>query len=211
MARRMALQFALLTLWVVVCSGPGYCGTSQESEKPIVFRTVREIRLMPKSEATKPHKALLRGVVTFFDPVRKTLFVQDGTGGIYVGDASSLRVRAGDLVLLTGDVVFSDYAPEIGRPHVEVLGRRPLPAPLPVSFDDLTSTREDSQFVAAEGIIRSASEESPRNYATPFVDRYGGGWSDEPVRRGRLRLELAIGVGRAAVTRWTSIGHAFRN
>ncbi len=191
MAPRIALEFALLILWGVVSPAAGF-------DKP-VHGTIQEIRQLSKAELVKPHRAQLRAVVTFFDPVRKLMFVQDATGGIFVNDSHTLPVQAGALVVLTGDVVYLNYCPEIANPQVELLGPGPMPAPLPVSFDDLASTREDSQFVVVEGIVRSVSEESPKNYATPFADRYGAGWSDEPVRLGRLRLELAMGTGRADV------------
>jgi PAS domain S-box-containing protein len=195
MARRFAIKFALLVLWTAASSGPANCGTNNEP----VFRTVREIRAMPMSSSITGHKALLRGVVTFFDPVRKMMFLQDATGGIYVDEPGRLRVRPGDFIELACDAVFPDYAPYVTRPHAVVLKSGPLPAPLPVSFEDLVSTREDSQFVMAEGIIRSVSEDSPTTYATPFGDRYGSGWTGDPVREGRLRLDLAMGVGRVVV------------
>jgi signal transduction histidine kinase/ActR/RegA family two-component response regulator len=126
------------------------------------------------------------------------MFVQDRTGGVFVTDSSALPVENGDLVVIRGEVSYTDYAPEIARPQVRRLGKGRFPRPAKIRFDDLTTTRQDSQFVEMEGIVRSVSEESVRTYASPFVERYGNAWTEE-TPRGRLRLDLAAGVGRVAV------------
>jgi PAS domain S-box-containing protein len=194
MAHRAGI-FLLLTLPAGSVLGHPVKGSGET----FLFHTVSEIRRLSRNESQKPHRAVLDAVVTFFDPERELMFVQDRTGGIFVTPPKDLNVRAGDSVVLRGDVVFADYAPEIANPQIQVIGSGRFPRPVWVTFDDLASTREDSQFVTMEGVVRSVSEESARTYASPFVERHASGWSEDSSARGRLRLDLAAGLGRVAV------------
>jgi signal transduction histidine kinase/CheY-like chemotaxis protein len=171
------------------------CGIAAATE---ILHTAQEVRRITREESRTPHRVVLSGVVTFIDRERGLMFVQDRTGGIFVDDAANVPVEAGDFVGLRGDVAYSDYAPEIAHPQVRRIGKGRFPRPVKVRFDDLTSTRQDSQFVTMQGIVRSVSEESVRTYASPFVERYGNSWTED-APRGRLRLDLAAGVGRVAV------------
>jgi hypothetical protein len=99
----------------------------------------------------------LKGVVTYYDPEEPDLFVQDATAGIWVNleiVKPNVPVKAGDLLEVEGITEAPDFAPQVGNPHFIVLGQAPLPPARTVSFQRMASTKEDSQRVEVEGIIR---------------------------------------------------------
>ncbi|MFB3920848.1 MAG: PAS domain S-box protein [Terriglobia bacterium] len=120
-----------------------------------------QVRTLTREKAALGYPVRLRAVVTFYhsDSVEgEDLFIQDSTAGIWVDTAGmKLGLEAGDLVEIRGFTAFVDFAPEIIRPSIRVLGRGSLPTPKQVSFDRLASTSEDSQWVEVDGIVRQAA------------------------------------------------------
>jgi len=95
--------------------------------------------------------------VTYFDPVTPDLFVQDRTGGIYIGWSPRLpKPSIGDVLELHGVSTQIDFAPDIADPHWKVVGRAPIPTPRHVTFEQMASTSEDARWVEVEGIVRQA-------------------------------------------------------
>ena len=124
--------------------------------------TVGQIRRLSNVEVQRNPRAHLQGVVTYSDPSVRDTFIQDSTGGIFVfaPDGGKLELRAGQLVRLDGFVSVGGFAPVIVEPKVEVLGEAPLPQPLRIGMEQLLTGRADSQFVEAQGTVRSARPES---------------------------------------------------
>jgi signal transduction histidine kinase/DNA-binding response OmpR family regulator len=147
------------------------CGLSSSSaagQTAPALPTITEasaIRKMPISEAKRGYPVQLRGVITYYDPETPDLFVQDATMGIWVNleiVKPNVPLKAGDLVEVEGATEVPDFAPQIGNPHFKVLGRAPLPPARPATFDRMASTREDSQRVEVEGIVRRVSKKGQR-------------------------------------------------
>jgi PAS domain S-box-containing protein len=125
---------------------------------------IREIRQLTLDQARAGYPVHVRGVVTFYDPQGfrpggsdPDLFVQDSTAGIWIdtkGMRLSLRLR--QLVEIEGVSAAPDFAPEVARPKVKIVGEGSLPVAQRVSFDRVASASEDSQWVEIEGIVRSA-------------------------------------------------------
>jgi PAS domain S-box-containing protein len=127
-----------------------------------LLTTAEQVRDLTPDEANRGYPVRLRAVVTYFDrfdPASEDFFVQDATAGIYVNGTEALRssLAVGDLVEVDGVTEDPDFAPQIGHPRFHVLGRSPLPAPRDVGFDALISTREDSQWVRFEGVVRNVA------------------------------------------------------
>ena len=153
------------------------CASFAAQGNPKILDRVEQIRRLPPDEAARGFPVRLRAVVTYFDPVNVELFVQDSTGGIYVECDEPPVLQRGQQIELTGVTGAGDFAPVVRHPKARVLGPASLPKPLKVSFDDLSTGRQDSQWVEAEGIVHSAA-----------------------IERKRLSLYVSSGGGRIKVT-----------
>src|SRR5258708_36170592 len=88
----------------------------------------------------------LKGVVTYFDPADPELFLQDATGGIWVGWTPDMpKAAPGQLIELWGSSQQMDFAPDIGKAHWQVIGQAPMPAAKRVTVEESASTGVDSR------------------------------------------------------------------
>jgi signal transduction histidine kinase/CheY-like chemotaxis protein len=149
-------------------------------EFPRIITKAEEVRSLSPTEAHNAYRVQLRAMVTFFDPQFGYLFVHDSSGSVYV-DAThipGLTLRAGDLVNVDGVTGAGLFAPIVERPRMEVFGEGPLPEPSHRSFDRLLTGEEDGQWVALEGIVRSAT--------------YVSGYSSLTVATGGTRIDILM-------------------
>ena len=146
-----------LPLWAAIAapqqSAPGKSGL------PLLTKAA-QVRNLSHDQAALGQPVRLRAVVTYYEsegPDGPDLFVQDSTAGIWVDTPGmKLGLEAGQLVELSGFTAFADFAPQIIKPNIRVLGRASLPVPRRASFERLASTAEDSQWMEIEGIVRHA-------------------------------------------------------
>src|SRR5581483_5001122 len=123
-----------------------------------VLTTVAQIRSLSHDEANRNYPVHVTAVVTYDHPISTDLFVQDNTGGIYVNTTGARpAMRAGDLLDIEGVTEAPDFAPQIGKAHMRLIGTHPLPKPAHPGFGELISSREDSQWVELEAIVRNTS------------------------------------------------------
>lgn len=114
-------------------------------------------------EAGRRLRVTVTGVVTAAEPDwRGQFFVQDATGGVFVENLDRPAPAPGDLVSVEGVSHPGAFAPIISAPLWRKLGTAPLPAPKPVSIEDLKTGNEDSQRVEIEGVVRTARVEQGR-------------------------------------------------
>jgi signal transduction histidine kinase len=100
---------------------------------------------------------LVKGIVTAAETNwNGRFFVQDTSGGIFVGNKSTQPPEVGDVVEVSGESFPGGYAPTIKNPRWKKLGTAPLPKAKPVAIEDLMSGTEDSQRVEISGIVRTA-------------------------------------------------------
>ncbi|HEV2426287.1 MAG TPA: hypothetical protein VGZ29_15785, partial [Terriglobia bacterium] len=138
-------------------AGRGWAQTQKPSSLT-TLTSAQQVRVLSPDEANRGYPVHIRAVVTYCDPAQQDFFVQDGTAGIYIDDPGLKTAFApGDLLEIDGISEDLDFAPQIGKPHYKSLGHAALPEPRPASFDALMSTREDSQFVQFEGVVRNAT------------------------------------------------------
>jgi len=117
----------------------------------------------------------LKAVVTYFDAADPELFLQDATGGSWVGWTPDLPKPApGQLLELWGTSQQMDFAPDIGKPHWRVIGQAPMPPAKRVTFEEMASTSVDARWVEVEGIVRSA-ELPPNDSRLQLVVELPGG------------------------------------
>jgi len=105
-------------------------------------------------QANLGYTVRLRGVVTYVDDF--ALFLQDTSAGIAaLAPGVSHSVHAGDLVDLNGITECPDFAPQINNVQLRVIGQGRMPVPKRLSFEQLASTEEDSQWAEVEGIVQA--------------------------------------------------------
>ena len=120
-----------------------------------ILTTIRQVHRLPTGVAQLAYPVHLRAVVTFFDPHNQLLFIQDRSDGIYVGtgDQERLPLRAGDDVDVTG-VTTGDFAPDVAKARVRVLGHSGLPAPGPGNFRSAVQGGEDCHWIELDGVVQ---------------------------------------------------------
>jgi len=151
---------SLSLIWVLPFPAPA-------ASLPVLTRT-QQVRELTTEQANRNYPVQLRGVITFVDDY--SLFFQDASAGIFV-DVPGLanQVHAGQLVELEGVTECPDFAPQIGKAHVRVVGSAPMPPAKRLDFDRLSATEEDSQWAEIEGVVHAVvQDEVP---VPPAVDR----------------------------------------
>ncbi len=139
---------------------------SHRSAQPTITN-IRSILRLSQSEASKGYPVRIRAVVTYYgngladehgSAPTPDLFLHDATAGIWVDlDKNAPVPKIGDLIDITGITEQPDFAPQIGQPRWTTVGTSPLPKATRVTFSEMISSREDGQWVEAEGIVRSAT------------------------------------------------------
>ncbi|MBI4908877.1 MAG: response regulator [Acidobacteria bacterium] len=119
----------------------------------------KQVHELNAEQSAREYPVRLEGVITYFDPVLHTTFLQDDTGGIYVA-AHAVRnvvLKPGLKVRVEG-LSGVGYAPIVTAPRVTVLGEAAMPAAKEVSLERLFAGVEDSNFVQVVGVVQAASE-----------------------------------------------------
>jgi signal transduction histidine kinase len=174
--RTLRLVFALILIL-----GAARC-PAQPAEA--LLTNAIDVISLPGDKASLSLKVLVTGVVTAADPTLKgRFFVQDATGGVFVDNVNGPRLRAGELVEISGITYAGAYAPTITAPRVRIKGTAPLPPARPVSVEELMSGAEDSQRIETTGIVRDARVDGSRL----TIDLAAGGY--------RFRAYVAVPAG----------------
>jgi PAS domain S-box-containing protein len=151
--------------------------TTGSAGQQVPITSVAAVRSLTPEQAAGHLPVRLQGVVTFVFNSR-SWFIQDASAGIYVGNGTEApSLAAGDIVLVEGVSDPGDYAPLVQPSRVQVLGQTNLPPARRVSFADLMTGHEDSQWVEVVGLVRTGDGES----------------------QGRRVLEIDMGGGRVTV------------
>ncbi len=182
--------------WVFVALLGSSLGWGRAAEE---LRTAASVRGLTVEQAQQHAPVRLRGVVTFFDENLFSRFIQDETAGIYLRESSNTpALVAGQLVEVEGVASPGEYAPIIEPRLVQVVGEAPLPAPKPVTYEQLASGTEDSQFVEIEGIVRSVQLHEASQHHLIEIATGGGRLSvyarQLPVKRTEDLLDSTVRV-----------------
>jgi signal transduction histidine kinase len=141
------------------------------------LRTVEAIRELTVAQTQQKIPVHLKGVVTFYDERLYSRFIQDATAGIYLQFPANIGPPAlvpGQLVEVTGTCSPGEYAPVVVVAHVQAVGEAPLPTPKTVTYEQLASGVEDSQFIEISGIVRSAQSLEDSQYHLIEIATGGG-------------------------------------
>jgi PAS domain S-box-containing protein len=102
----------------------------------------------------------VRGTVTYFDPTRRCLSVQDEDAGLFVRIPLHTRaLRPGDQVEVVGRVLAHDY---VDATEARAVGTAPVPDAVPVSGEEFAAGKRVNRRVVLPGVVRAADVESDR-------------------------------------------------
>ncbi len=160
-------RICFLVLLATVLGGAWSPIYSAEIKSLILLTKIEQIRKLTKAEANRGYPVIVKAVVTYFNPGKKNpgqdlvlpnFFVQDSTAGIWINlPPPAPPIKAGQLLVLEGVTEAPDFAPQIGKPRWKVIGEAAFPRPHLVSYEQMLSTAEDSQWVTIEGVVRQAA------------------------------------------------------
>jgi PAS domain S-box-containing protein len=146
--------------WALLCAG---AAAGQQPASLPVLTQVEQIRKLSTEQAERKYPVRLQGVVTYFDPFSESMFLQDGTGGIWARHRpDGVSLQAGQRIELRG-ITMPGFAPSVDEPRWKILGAAPLPPPRRVSFEQLESAAEDGRWQEVEGVVRSARLDAARH------------------------------------------------
>ncbi|HEY2081259.1 MAG TPA: ATP-binding protein [Verrucomicrobiae bacterium] len=175
------------------------CRTARSQTNEL--RTVAAIRGLTAEQTQQKLPVRLRGVVTFFDESLFSRFIQDETAGIYLQFPANVgppQLVPGQVVEVTGTGSPGEYAPVVVVDTVKVVGEMPLPKAKPVTYQQLASGVDDSQFVEISGIVRSVRPLENSLYHQIEITTGGGRLlifaKELPVQRAEELLDSTVRV-----------------
>lgn len=141
------------------------------------LNTVAAIRGLTVEQTQQKIPVRLHGVVTFCDESLFSRFIQDATAGIYLQFPTNIippMLLPGQLVEVVGVGSPGEYAPVVMVDQVQATGTAPLPPAKPVTYEQLASGTEDSQYVEITGIVRSVRPMEKTPYFQIEITTGGG-------------------------------------
>ena len=141
------------------------------------LRTAEEVRQLTPEQAALHYPVRLRGLVTFCDPNNFYYFVQDQSAGIYFRiDAvpGCPPLASGQLIEIQGEADPGEFAPVVMAHKIDIVGAGTFPAASPVSFQQIASGQEDSQFVEVHGTVRAAQYDEQSGFFLVDIATGGG-------------------------------------
>lgn len=131
---------------------------SEESE----LTSAAEVRALSDDEAAKARPVRLRGFVPFVYPPGRTLFLHDGTSGVFVEQpprGELIWPVVGDRIEVRGVTGEGMFAPVVlgvngGAPGIEILGHGDLPEPRRVGPDELERPDLDCEWMEVEAHVK---------------------------------------------------------
>ena len=121
------------------------------------FTTVEQVREITAQQANEHFPVSGSGVVTFSDwDADRGLFLQDKTAGIYVAtDLVPGDWPLGQEIEVDGTTTAGDYVPMVTSHQIRKIGMEPLPNPPRLTYEQLATGKQDSQWVEVRGVVRS--------------------------------------------------------
>lgn len=169
---RHSRHFTRILLSVLFPLFNPYASGQQPDTQTEVFHSVTAIRALSFEQLNRGYPASIRGVVTASDG---GLVVHEATEGIWVYWHRPQDYSPGDEVEVQGSIGPGKFAPVVNATSVRKLGTVPLPKPVPVTFDQLSSGTFDAQYVTLTGSIRSVGKHEDHWHTKHLVMRVESG------------------------------------
>jgi len=145
--------------WIAVAALLISYGHAEEKPR---LSTAAELRALSPEEADRPLPARIRGVVTYVEQDYNMLYVQDETGGTYVGGERNViepsnfnrALQSGDLVEIEGVTNRGKFIPHLDGGEeglrIRVLDQSSLPKPLRPQRGEVFNPKLHNQWVEIE-------------------------------------------------------------
>ena len=147
----------LLVATILIGCLPSVAQRTGAGAGPVLTNAVA-IRALTAEQADQKLECRIRGVVTCSSKANQLLFVQDGSGGIYVYHPDE-SPQQGAEVEVAGYSDKGRFSPIIMAREIRVLGTAPLPPALLVPMEQLATGRFDAQWVEIEGVVVRQAED----------------------------------------------------
>ena len=161
-------------IFLIFGGSPWVRGQNQPTNE---LDTADQIRQLTPEQAALHYPVRLRGIVTFCDQNNFYFFIQDKSAGIYFRLDPSLGVpplAAGQLIEVQGEADPGDFAPVVMAHKIKIYGAGTFPEASPVSFEQIASGQEDSQFVEISGTVRAAQFDRASGFFLVEIAAGGG-------------------------------------
>jgi PAS domain S-box-containing protein len=176
-----------------------------DAPRPPSLTRVEQVRGLAPAEARLGYGVRLVGVVTFSDPGKGLLFVQDASGGIFVvPQAQAWNWPVGRQVEITGVTAEGSHLPFVNLARLQDLGPGTLPQARSVTFTRLATDIEDGNWVEVRGVVRTATIQKGRTILEIAAEgkRLKATFIEEPISRddpavlvdAEVRLQGVAGV-----------------
>jgi two-component system, cell cycle sensor histidine kinase and response regulator CckA len=121
-------------------------------------KTIADIARTGPSQSPEPIR--VQGTVTYFDPARRCLCLQDDTAGLFVHIPLDTRpLRPGQRAEARGRVLAHNY---LDAAEVRAVGDDALPEPVRVTAEEFVAGTAQNRRVALAGVVRAAGIEADR-------------------------------------------------
>jgi signal transduction histidine kinase/CheY-like chemotaxis protein len=139
------------------------------SDLPVLTK-IADVHRLSIRESKLKYPVHLRAVVTYFDALRRDIFLHDETGGVYVpppygtNDAGPTLIP-GQIIELDGYSDPGGFAPNIVRRQIHVVGTADMPPARTASLDDLLTGLLDCEWVETEGVVQARFDDRDNSVA----------------------------------------------
>ena len=141
----------------ICCLAVGFKAWSGPAPDSVLTNVAQVLSLTP-GEADRVHAVRVQGIVTCYFPSVSLLFVQDSTGGCYVGGTEPPDVKVGDSVQVEGFTAAGKHARTMTSARIRRIPALAPVAPKEVPLQLVASGASDSQFVTVRGVVRNMTK-----------------------------------------------------
>ena len=137
--------------------------------------------------------------VTFVDPIWRTLYVQDATGGVLVRLDGAAEVRVGDRLQIDGVTDAGDPLPLVIAERVTKRGTGALPDAIPFLPARTLQYLDDAERVDVAGVVQRVATDTPGHLiaelvafdGTPFRLTVAGHWR-QPLPQELVNAQVRV-------------------
>lgn len=154
-AMRLAAILEAVLVGTFLAEGPATLAQSADARAGETLTSVAAVAALSKYEAARQLPVTLEATVTYYHPVFRYTFLQDGGSVVFAMAPPGTQLAAGDRVKVRGRT-HVEYSPDIFADRIEVLHHGELPKPKVASYDEMMSGKLDCRLVTIRGRVRTA-------------------------------------------------------